>query len=53
MCRFGCADEEEAGERSDRDLSPTPSTNTQAGHPKGTRSVARKRRGSSQTASDK
>ena len=53
MNNFDCADEEEAGERSDRDLSPTPSTNTQAGHPKGTRSVARKRRGSSQTASDK
>jgi len=53
MCRFGCANEEEARERSDRDLSPTPSTNTQAGRPKGTRSMARKRRGSSQTASNK
>ena len=50
---FDCADEEAAGERSDRELSPTPSTDTQTGHPKGTRSVARKHRGSSQTTSDR
>src|SRR6185312_12062911 len=53
MYSLVCADEEEAGERSDRDLSPTPSTNTQTGHPRGTRSVARKRRSSSQTTSDR
>ena len=53
MSSLGYADEEAAGERSDRELSPTPSTDTQTGHPRGTRSVARKRRSSSQTASDK
>ena len=49
MSRLGCADEEAAGERSDRELSP----DTQTKHPKGTRSVARKRRGSSQSTSDR
>ena len=53
MNNFDCADEEEAGGRSDRDLSPTPSTDTQSGHPKSTRSMARKRRGSSQSTSDR
>ena len=53
MNNFDCADEEEAGGRSDRDLSPTPSADTQTGHPKGTRSAARKRRSSSQTTSDR
>ena len=53
MYNLGCADEEVAGERSDRELGPTPSADTQTGHPKGTRSVARKRPSSSQTASDK
>ena len=36
MYNFDCADEEKAGERSDWELSPTPSTDTQTGHPKGT-----------------
>ena len=53
MCSFGCADEEEAGERSDRGGSPTPSTDTQTGHQRDTRTAARKRRGSSQTTSDR
>ena len=53
MSSLGCVDEAVAGERSDRELSPTPSTDTQTGHPRGTRSVARKRRSSSQTASDR
>ena len=53
MYSFDCADEEEAEERCDREPSPTPSTDTQTGHPRSTRSVAKKRRGSSQTASDK
>jgi len=52
MYRLECADEEASGERSDRELSPTPSTDTQTGHPRGTRSLARKRRSSSQTTSD-
>ena len=43
MYSLGCADEEAAGERSDRDPSPTLSTDIQTRHPKGTRSVARKR----------
>ena len=53
MSNLDCADEEAVGERSDKELSPTPSTDTQTGHPKGTRSVARKRRSPSQTASDR
>ena len=53
MCSFGCSDEEEAGERSDRGGSPTPSTDTQTGHQRDTRTAARKRRGSSQTTSDR
>ena len=53
MYSLGCVDEEVAGGRSDRELSPTPSTDTQTGHPKGTRSVARKHRGSSQATSDR
>jgi len=52
MSILGCADEEAAKEGSDRELSPTPSTDTQAGHSKGARSVARKRRSSSQTIGD-
>ena len=53
MYNFDYADEEEAEGRCDRDLSPTPSTDTQTGHPRSTRSVAKKRRSSSQTASDR
>ena len=53
MSSLGYADEAAAGERSDRELSPPPSTDTQTGHPGGTRLVARKRRSSSQTASDR
>ena len=53
MSNLGCADEEAAGERSDREHSPTPSVDTQAGHSKGARSVVRKRYGSSQTTSDR
>ena len=53
MSILGCEDEETAKERSDRELSSTPSMDTQTGHSKGARSVARKRRSSSQTASDR
>ena len=53
MSILGYADEEAAKDRSDRELSPTPSTDTQTENSKGSRSVARKRRSSSQTASDK
>ena len=52
MSSLGYADEETAKERSNRELSPTPSMDTQTGHSKGARSVARKRRSSSQTTSD-
>ena len=52
MSILGCADEEAAKERSDRERSPTPSIDTQTGHSRGARSVARKRRSSSQTAND-
>ena len=48
MSNFGCADEEAAGEKSDGERSPTPSADTEAGHPKGVRSMARKRSSSSQ-----
>jgi hypothetical protein len=50
---FGYADEEAAGEYSDGEQSPSASTDTQAGHPKGTRSAVRKRCSSSQTTSDR
>ena len=53
MSSLGYADEEAAKEGSDRELSPTPSTDTQTRHTRGARSVARKRRGSSQTTSDR
>ena len=53
MSSLGCADEEAAGERSDRELSPTPGTDTQTGHPRGTRSTVRKRSGSLQTTSNR
>jgi len=53
MSNLGCADEEAGEERSDRDHSPTPSAYTQAGHPRGARSVVRKRYSSSQTTSDR
>ena len=53
MSILGCADEEAAKERSDRGVSPTLSMDTQTGHSKGARSVARKRRSSSQTTSDR
>ena len=36
MYNFDYADEEEAGERSDREPSPAPSTDTQTGQSKGT-----------------
>ena len=42
MSSLGFADEAAAGERSDRELSPSPSTDTQTGHPMGTRSTVRK-----------
>ena len=50
---LGCVDEEAGEERSDRDHSPTPSTDTQNGHPRGTRSTVRKRSGSLQTTSNR
>ena len=53
MYNFDYADEEEAKGRSDRDLSPTPSTDTESVQPRSTRTVARKRRGSSQTIADR
>ena len=53
MSNLGCANEEVAKERSDRELSPTPSIDTQTEHCKGARSFARKRRSSSQTISDR
>ena len=53
MSNLDCADEEAAGERSDRERSPTPSSNTEAGHPKGVWSVARKRNSSSQATRDR
>ena len=53
MSIFGCAVEEAAKERSDRELSPTPSMDTQTEHSKGARSVVRKRCSSSQTTSDR
>ena len=51
MSNLGYADEEAAGRSSDREPSPTPSADTQTGHPKGARLVVRKRY-SSQTSSD-
>ena len=53
ILNLDCADEEAAGERSDGEQSPTPSANTEAGHPKGVRSVARKRSSSSQATRDR
>ena len=53
MNNFDCADEEEAGGRSDRDRSPTPSIDTQNVHPRSTRTAARKRPSSSQTVSNR
>ena len=53
MSDLGCADEDAAGEKSDGEHSPAPSAKTQAGHPKGARSVVRKRSSSSQTTSDR
>ena len=35
MSNLGCADDEATGEKSDREHIPTPSVDTQAGHPKG------------------
>ena len=52
MSNLGYADEVAAGGRSDREPSPTPSADTQTGHPKGVRSVVRKRY-SSHTTSDR
>ena len=53
MSDLGCADEEAAGEKSDGGHNPAPSVDTQAGHPKGARSVVRKRSSSSQATSDR
>ena len=53
MSNLGCADEEAAGEKSGGEHSPTPSTDTQVGHPKGTRSTVRERSSSSQTTIDR
>ena len=53
MYNFDYADEEEAEGKSDRDLSPTPSTATQSVQPGRTRTAARKCRGSSQTTADR
>ena len=53
MSDLGCADEEAAGEKSDREHSPGPSADTQAGHPKGARSVVRKHSSSSQDTSNR
>ena len=53
ILNLDCADEEAAGERSDRERSSTPSVDTEAGHPKGVRSVARKHSSSSQATRDR
>ena len=53
MSNLGCADEEAGEDRSDREHSPTPSTDAQTGHPRGARSAVRKRRSSSQTTIDR
>ena len=53
MSNLGCANEEAGEERSDGGHSPTPSADTEAGHPKSMRSVVRKRYSSSQTTSDR
>ena len=53
MSNLGCADEEAGEDRSDREQSPTPSTDIQTEHSRGARSVARKRRSSSQTTSNR
>ena len=53
MSNLGCADEKAGEDRSDMKHSPTPSADTQTGHPKGARSVVRKRYGSLQTTSDR
>ena len=50
---FDCADEQGTKEGSDRELIPSGSTGTQAGGAKGTRTVVRKRRSSSQTTADR
>ena len=39
MSNLGCVDEEVAGEKSDREHSPAPSADTQAGHPRSAQSV--------------
>ena len=48
-----CAEAGERAEDDGREHSASPSEDTQLGHPKGTRSVARKRRSSSQTTNDR
>ena len=50
---FSFADEVAAVEDSDGEHNPSPNVDTQAGHPKGTRSVARKRQSSSQATSNR
>ena len=39
MSNLGCAEEEVGDDRSDREHSPTPSADTQAGHPRSAQSV--------------
>ena len=53
MSNVGCADEEAGEDRSDREQSPTPSVDTQTGHPRGARSAVRKCPSSSQPTSDR
>ena len=53
MSDLGCADEEAGEDRSDREHSPTPSADTQAGHRRGARSAVRKCPSSSQPTSDR
>ena len=53
MYNFDCADEEGAKEGSDREFSPSASTSTQAGGMKGTQTMVRKHRSSSQTTIDR
>ena len=53
MFNLSCADEEAGEDRSDRERSPTPIAGTEARHPKGVWSMARKRSSSSQATCDR
>ena len=53
MFDLGCADGEAGDDRGDREHSSTPSADTQTGHSRGARSVARKCHSSSQTTSNR